>query len=180
MEILMKHKMKIGLVLAVILVIGAAVMISGGNPVASQDAAPETLWNTRCQDEAAQKQCEVFQRLIVKETGQRVVEFAIGFPDDAGGDPRGVMILPLGILLPSGTIMQVDDGAAFKFDIRFCTVDGCFAFLDMKRELEGGKTALDMLRKGKNAKITFQNVQGQAMTVDLSLAGFKKALDNLS
>lgn len=168
-------KYKIVLAVGVVAVMAVAILAVTGGPVSSQEDTPSS-WSVRCdaQREGDQKgHCEVFQRLIVQETGQRVVEFAIGFPQDKD-NARGVMILPLGISLPEGAQMKIDDGQVFKFNMRYCTVDGCVAFLNMNKVL------LDKLRNGKEATITFKTINGQGMDVRMSLSGFTKSLEEAS
>lgn len=169
----MQHKYKIVLALAVVGVMSLGFLMVSGTPVVGQEEAASD-WTVRCSKpegaENAEEHCEIFQRLIVQETGQRVVEFAIGFPEDKK-TARGVIIMPLGILLSDGAQMKIDDAQAFKFNIRYCTQDGCFAFLDMNEKILG------MFRKGKAAEITFKALNGEPMAVKISLNGFAKALD---
>lgn len=171
MSLFIHHKFKIGLALVLIAVMAGGILIKG-HPVASQDEAPASPWSVRC-SEGEDKSCEIFQRLVVKETGQRVAEFAIGFPDGKK-EARGVVILPLGILLPEGARMQIDDGQPFKFKVRYCTQQGCFAFLNLNKELLG------KLRKGDAATVIFKNLEGQDLSVGMSLDGFTKSLKELS
>jgi len=138
---------------------------------------PKSAWAVRCNEKKDEKdkdkgRCEAYQRLAVKETGQRVVEFAIGYPDDKKA-ARGVIILPLGLLLPEGVQMRIDDGAAFKFQIRYCTAEGCFAYLNLN------EAVLDTMRKGTDAVVIFKTIQGQDMSIAMSLSGFSKALKEI-
>lgn len=175
-------KSKIMLAAAVALVAAAGFLFTSVQPVASQDKEV-SAWTVRCDKDGAEGQkghCEIFQRLIVKETGQRFAEFAITVPqnDKANDkaneeDAKGVVILPLGILLPGGAQMSIAD-QKFRFQIRYCTQQGCFAFLDMNSKL------LDMMRKGEKAVLTFNAVSGKSMNVDISLAGFTKSLEEIS
>lgn len=183
----MKKNMKfivIGLVL-VLAAIGAFVATSdsvvgeekaaaaAGEEVIKQAALPENgePWKIRCNSEEAKAseqkrgKCEVFQQLIVQETKQRFAEFAIGFPEGQT-EARGIMILPLGILLEQGVEMKVDDQQSFKFKIRYCEPSGCAAFLSLNEQV------LNMLRNGKIAKVTLQSAQGKTMGFEMSLKGF--------
>jgi len=177
-EILQKlshNKIKIGLVAVVVTVMAVGVLTSG-NPVASQEEEP-SAWLVRCNDtaksETDKSSCEVFQRLVMQETGQRVVEFAVGFPEGKEV-ARGVLILPLGVLLPEGGQMQIDDGQAFQFKLRYCTTDGCYAFLDV------GTPLLNKMAAGENIKLIFKAMDGQGIALDLPLRGFTKTIEKLS
>jgi invasion protein IalB len=143
-------------------------------PVYAQEGQ---MWFTRCEPaakEGAAKQCEAFQRLMIKESQQRIAEFAVGFGEDKSGAARGVFILPLGILLSEGVQMQIDEGKAFKFNIRYCEVSGCYAFVNLNAEI------LDMMRKGNKAIVTFQSTKPQTIRIEMSLKGFGKAFDKVS
>ncbi|NCC21777.1 MAG: hypothetical protein EOM26_04855 [Alphaproteobacteria bacterium] len=145
--------------------------------------APAELWSVRCAEgEDGEKMqgrggCEVFQRLVAAEGGQRVAEFAIGFPEDKEA-ARGVIILPLGILLHTGgdvatTQMMIDDGEPFSFRPRYCDLGGCYAYLNLNAAV------LDMLRKGKQISFLFLDRQGKTIRVNMSLDGISKALKKI-
>ncbi len=120
----------------------------------------------------SRENCEIVQKLIVAETGERFVEFAVGLPADQDA-ARGVVILPLGMLLPGGAQLKIDDQDPFAFDVRFCTNAGCFAYLSLERGV------IDMMKKGEQAEILFKDAQGKTVRVDLTLRGFTKALKKL-
>lgn len=181
----MKKNMKFIAIGAVLLVaaIGAFVMTSqsvvgeeakaGAENVVKQAAMPADgqPWKIRCNSDEAKTaenkrgKCEVFQQLMVQESKQRFAEFAIGFPEGQT-EARGIMILPLGVLLEPGVEMQIDDQQSFKFKIRYCEPGGCAAFLSLNDQV------LDMMRNGKVAKITLQSAQGKSLTFEMSLQGF--------
>lgn len=151
-----------------------------------QPASGQTAqaWFVRCgseEDQVAAEEagepkrgrCEMFQRLSVQETGQRVAELAIGYPQDAD-NARGVFILPLGILLPPGVTVKIDDNPPLKFDVRYCDGNGCHAHVTFNERI------LDMMRGGNVAMITLQSADGQSMQIPMSLNGFSKALGEIS
>lgn len=184
-------------VVAVLVIVGAFFMISGNGEgqsdaadmpasaasgqAVNQAASPEDAepWKIRCNNEEAQKsdskrgKCEVFQQLIVKESKQRFAEFAIGFPEGQK-EARGIMILPLGILLEAGVEMQIDDKQPFKFKVRYCEPGGCAAFLSLN------DSVLDMFNNGKIAKVTLQTAQGKTLSFEMSLKGFADQFKQVS
>lgn len=128
------------------------------------------LWTMRCEEEGPQAgQCEIYQRLVLTDSGRRVSEFAIGFPEgrDSG---RGVIILPLGTVLTDGIAMKIDEGPAFSFRPRYCVPDGCYAFLSLSGQV------LDSLKRGYEAEVTFSTIGGQDARLQFSLAGLTAAL----
>lgn len=142
-------------------------------PALAQDGEENQAWNVRCNEtEGGQKQCEMFQQLVVKDSGERFAEFAIGFPEDKD-TARGVVILPLGILLPPGVMLQIDDGSKYKFDVRYCVKQGCLAFVDLSDKI------LDELRMGGEAILTAASAQGKPVKIRMSLMGFTKAYNQV-
>ncbi len=148
------------------------------NASAETQAQPAQFWTVRCnknEDGTENRDpgsCEIFQRLVVQESGQRVAEFAIGFPADQD-NARGVVILPLGILLEPGMQMIIDEGEPFTFRPRYCNANGCFAFLSLSDEL------LEKLKRGSQASILFLDTSGQTIRVNMSLKGITKALEEI-
>ncbi len=143
-----------------------------------------SAWTIRCteipkdaekKDSKAVKSCEIFQRLSVKETGQRLIEFAVGKNvDSETGDARGVVVLPLGILLQPGVLMQIDKDQPYKFDVNHCTEKGCFAYVDLNAEI------IDHMYKGNLATLILKTIEGKNVKIALSLKGFKQSYEKVS
>mgnify|MGYP006428621615 CR=1 FL=1 len=160
------------------LVFTAVLMLGfeGGTAMAQQNKS-NTAWDIRCtKDDDGQEtdQCEMFSKISVKDTGQRVVEFAIRKAEkDPGRVAEGIIILPLGILLPPGVKMQIDSGEDYSFNLRSCTQAGCFAVVSLNQQL------INQMKGGIEAKIRFANTQGKPIRLNLSLKGFTKAWNEL-
>ena len=147
-----------------------------------KDKAPpqeitERGWTLRCPDvkKGEKKYCEIFQRLDMKDAADaRVAEFAIGFPEDEKKNvARGVIVLPLGILLESGVAMKIDDNEPFVFKTRYCTNAGCFSYVSLSKDL------LTSLRKGKTVTFQFKSFAGQDVNLIMNLVGFEKSLKEI-
>ncbi len=141
----------------------------------AEATAVERGWQKRCDEvqvkEKKEKYCEVFQRLDVKESSKRVAEIAVGFPE--GKDAaRGVVVLPLGILLEKIT-MKVDDSKPAVFNVRYCNSDGCFSFINL------GKDIIDAMKKGKKILFSFKTLEGQDVNIFLNLEGFEKVFKEI-
>ncbi|HRQ61875.1 MAG TPA: invasion associated locus B family protein [Alphaproteobacteria bacterium] len=189
----MKKNMKFIALGAVLLVAAIGIFVATSQNVVGEEAktAAESVvkqatlpegtdaWKIRCNTDEAQKaenkrgKCEVFQQLIVQESKQRFAEFAIGFPEGQN-EARGIMILPLGVLLEPGVEMQIDDQQSFKFKIRYCEPGGCAAFLSLNDQVLG------MMKGGKIAKVTLQSAQGKSLTFEMSLKGFGDVFKQVS
>ncbi len=123
-------------------------------------------WNVRC-DETNGK-CEVFQRYIVKETGQRVIEFAIGYPDQNKGGV-GVIILPLGIKVNQPIQIKMDDKKYQKFDIESCSQDGCFSSIKIDSSF------INSVQGSNKISFIFYNLACQEINVEMATKGFTEA-----
>jgi invasion protein IalB len=137
----------------------------------------DTGWSQRCDDKKdGKKYCEVFARLAMKESNMRVAEVTIGFPQDNSlpkDTARGVIIMPLGVLLEPGATMAIDNGTPFSFKSRFCIQAGCYAFVNLKKNI------LDSMKKGKNLNIYFKTADNRDMRLALGLKGFDKVIDKI-
>ena len=174
-------------------------LVQGVQPAAAQNAEKSSgrtnlqantdpnapAWAKRC-DDTDQSYCEIVQQLSVVETGQRLIEFAIGFPQQKPDEEQkkksaegkdtasGVIILPLGVLLESGMRLQVDDHAPYKFQARFCQPAGCYAFISLPGPV------LELMRKGDTVTVAFKEAGGKTVDIKMSLKGFTKALESIS
>lgn len=163
---------------------GPALAKDDAKAAATKPAAtsPKEAWATRCEkvklDEKKPEQdyCEVFQNLSMvkkgedgKQSAQRLAEFAIGYPPNQK-KARGVLVLPLGVLVEEAMSMQIDGKQDVSFRVRYCTPEGCFAFLTMP------DSVLDKMSKGEKLTVKGKAFTGQNLEIVISLAGFSKAL----
>lgn len=175
----MKHSLKlIGALSIITAVIAVFILMGNDSTTAQAQSGPESPWQSRCttlqQESGGQiEKCEVFQRLTMQETGQRLIEFAIGSSDQQAGLYRGVFLMPLGILIQPGVLMQIDENPPYKFDIHHCADTGCVAFVDLNAQI------VDKLRKGEKAKVIMKAVDGKNIQITMSLSGFTKAFENV-
>ncbi|MCC7305873.1 MAG: invasion associated locus B family protein [Alphaproteobacteria bacterium] len=151
-----------------------AVHVSAAEPKAGSGSQ----WHERCgksYKEGAPKRgtCEIFQRLVMKDSGKRVVEAAIGFPKDKQ-TARGIFIVPLGVLLAPGIQIKIDDGEAYKFQARYCDNGGCYGYVDLNQEL------LDKMSKGNTVTVSFTATNQKPVSLKLQLKGFSKAIKGIS
>lgn len=134
--------------------------------------AAQDAWAVRCQDVDDQQECEMYQRLTLADTGERVAEFALGYPSHMPKG-RGVIVLPLGVLLTDGAKLRIDDGKSYRFAMRYCTGEGCFAFIGLNDKL------INQMKKGGEAVIAFKMMDGSETEISLSLIGFTKSYDEI-
>jgi len=130
-------------------------------------------WTLRCQlPQPEQEICEMRQR-IVDQNGNRVVLAVVGRLPNI--DTPGLLILlPLGIALPPGAFLQIDQGEEQRVQIERCESQGCRIELLLDDDL------LPLLKAGSRATIGFHVYDGQGerprVDVPISLIGFSAAL----
>lgn len=140
--------------------------------------ASSDLWLKRCQNgsDAANNQakdlCEIYQRISVKESGQRLIEIAVGY-DPATKAPRVAMIVPLGILVGNGVTYQVDDHNKQGAAIKTCNQGGCIAVAPLS------KAVIKELQNGNVWTIGFVTAENKPVQIKISLKGFAKALKSI-
>ena len=174
----------------------ALCLITTALPVAGPAYAGKTgdkfdAWTLRCEGEGKAQVCEIFQRLMHAESGVRVMEFAISFPQaekeaqknlsavappsaalQMGRDMpgRGVIVLPLGIMLTDGVILKIDQSKRYAFEVRYCTAEGCYAYIELPR------ATIDHLGRAMNATISFTTLDKRNISLPIDLKGYGSAL----
>jgi invasion protein IalB len=134
-------------------------------------------WAVRCGQpaEGGPQACEMVQQRQ-DEQGQTVLAIAVGNIPNAP-DPGMLIILPLGIWLPPGVILRVDNGEEVPARIERCERRGCQVELLLESKV------LTLLKSGREANVLFQIYDEQGQTrlvgVPFSLLGFTAALDEV-
>lgn len=134
-------------------------------------------WIVRCQPApedafGADEFCEMYQQVSEQESEQTVLEAVIGFPPDADR-PVALFNLPLGMLLPPGVQLQVDDNEAERFPVQICLQAGCRTSVELTEDL------VSQMRAGERAILTIADPQNRQVEIPLSLLGFSASLDTL-
>jgi invasion protein IalB len=146
-------------------------------PTAQGDAnaaPPPPGWIARCSSASrgAPLECAIEATAVLQKTGQLIVLVNIRVPSDTHA-PVALVQLPLGLSLPGGAKMQVDDGRATDLEIQTCEARGCYAGTQVTPDL------LTALRSGKQLKISFQNLGKETIAIPLPLADFAAAYDKI-
>jgi invasion protein IalB len=131
-------------------------------------------WAARCTSASrnAPLECAIEQTAVLSKTGQLIVLVNIRVPTDTHA-PVALVQLPLGLNLPVGTKLQVDDGKAVDLQIQTCENRGCYASTPIAPEL------LTALKSGKQLKVSFQNLAKETITIPMPLADFAAAYDKI-
>ncbi|MCW8962971.1 MAG: invasion associated locus B family protein [Gammaproteobacteria bacterium] len=133
-------------------------------------------WRAKCVNASDKDKqstnCHIFQDLLQKETGKRVLHIAIGHLP--GKQPLAVIItLPLGISLPQGTSLRVDEKDSRTVPLQACFANGCQAAFELEAKWE------KLLSAGNNAEVIFYNIHNQPISIPVSLKGISAAIKAL-
>jgi invasion protein IalB len=140
-----------------------------------QDAQPPAPgWVSRCSSlsREAPLECAVEETAVLTKTGQLIVLVNVRVTGDTR-QPVALVQLPLGLNLPAGAKLQVDDGKAIDLQIQTCENRGCYANTPVSPEL------LTALKSGKQLKVAFQNLTKEIITIPMPLADFPAAYEKI-
>ncbi|MDH3691032.1 MAG: invasion associated locus B family protein [Gammaproteobacteria bacterium] len=132
-------------------------------------------WSVRC-DQSEQdgaRSCYLNQHVRLKSQSKALVDVAVGYFFQPH-EPVAIFTLPLGVHLPSGLVVRVDDTKPMRLNIERCDGSGCQAGLVLQERF------LTRLKRGNVARIVFQEASGRRVSVPVSLQGFTAAFDSLS
>ena len=131
-------------------------------------------WSARCTSVSreAPLECAIEQTAVLSKTGQLIVLVNIRVPSDTH-TPLVLVQLPLGLNLPVGAKLQVDDGKATDLPIQTCEARGCYASTPIAPEL------LAAMKSGKQLKVSFQNMAKETINIPMPLADFAAAYDKI-
>ena len=128
-------------------------------------------WSVQCVsgEEEPAKVCVMFYQLITEE-GYRVLSIQIQELDDAESEEApgyiAILTVPLGVHLPSGLRIQVDQRDPVDLSYERCDQGGCYAGTSM------GEALTDSLKRGKECVVLFNNLNGNTVRATVSLDGF--------
>jgi len=136
--------------------------------------APPPGWAARCTSASreAPLECVIEQTAVLSKTGQLIVLVNIRVPSDTH-TPVILIQLPLGLNLPAGAKLQVDDGKGIDLQIQTCEARGCYTSAPIAPE------QLAAMKSGKELKISFQNLGKEVITIPMPLADFAAAYDKI-
>ena len=143
-------------------------------PQTDPNAPPPPSWIARCASTSreAPLECAVEETAVLTKTGQLIVLVNIRVASDTH-QPVALVQLPLGLNLPVGAKLQVDDGKTVDLQIQTCENRGCYANLAIAPDM------LAALRTGKQLKVSFQNLGKETITIPMPLTDFAAAYDKI-
>jgi len=150
---------------------------------AGDPAAPEVMeivrdtfgdWEVRCAPGG--EDCFMYQ-LAMDSQNNPVAEVSIlKLPEDNDAAAGVTMVTPLGTLLQSGVVVQVDQGEARQYPFNWCSQVGCFARFGLTQE------SINSMKRGAAATVMLASVAAPETPVrlNLSLTGFTAGYDSLT
>jgi invasion protein IalB len=147
---------------------------SAAQPAAPATAPPQPGWAARCSSVSrdAPPECAVEQTAVLSKTGQLIVLVNIRVPSDTRA-PIALVQLPLGLNLPAGAKLQIDDGKAVDLQVQTCESRGCYASTPVAADM------LAALKSGKQLKISFQTMSKETIAIPMPLGDFAAAYDKI-
>ena len=115
--------------------------------------------------------CRAVAQIVQQNNNQLVAALVIRVPSETK-KPVMMVQLPLGISVNAPVSLSTE-GAAQSLSIQTCTPAGCFAGAPVTDAM------IAALRSKTQVRIVFANLDKQAVTVTLPLAGFAAAYDKL-
>jgi invasion protein IalB len=131
-------------------------------------------WVTRCETPpgAAHEQCAIVLSVVDQDRPNLILVVIV--LNTADRKTRLMRIIaPLGVLLPPGISLRIDNAEAGRLSFLQCLPNGCVAQLAMDEAL------LDKLKSGKTATLGVFQTPEEGIGMQAPLAGFKEAYDQL-
>ena len=127
-------------------------------------------WAVNCKSGARDKalNCRLSQTVVMKGSGRLLTQVTFLLPASAQ-NPQINVQLPLGVQVPAGTTISIDDKTPQRLQFRTCDRSGCYA------ESTLSSAFLNELRKGGKLNIAFKNLADKTIRLSMSLDGFEQA-----
>ncbi len=127
-------------------------------------------WVVACTPpEKGHKSCVMSQTLSSEKLKKTVSVLTIG--RDEAGKLKGSLRLPVGVSLPAGVVVGIENQNAFTVPYTACHRIGCFAPFDLTEPMLG------QIRKASRISAVAQSVSRQALNLSFSMRGFPSAYD---
>jgi invasion protein IalB len=154
----------------------AALTLAPANPVLAQGAVKSVHkdWQIRCDTPPGAKaeQCALIQSVTAEDRAN--VGLTVIVLKTADQKSRLMRVVaPLGVLLPSGLGLKIDQADIGRAGFVRCLPNGCIAEVVMEDEL------IKKLRTGKTATFIIFQTPEEGIGFPMSLAGFGEGYDKL-
>ena len=131
-------------------------------------------WQMRCDQidaKTKREQCHISQNISLKDGGT-VMQVAIGYLPGKT-KPAALITLPLGVLLPPGIVIEIDNKKVKKLSFERCDQGGCVVGFVVDDVL------LKWMGAGQTMHVNFSDSKHQKLRVPCSLLGFNAGMRTL-
>jgi len=111
--------------------------------------------------------------VMLKEGNRHLLRLEMGYVPDKKDQLVAIITVPLGIALPPGVLLKIDEGKELRLPVEHCIPQGCRILFPVDQDLLG------ILKAGKQATVTVQNMSHQPVGIPVSLSGFTAAFNSL-
>lgn len=125
-------------------------------------------WQLDCEQATA---CRLSQSILITDTQEPILVLRIYHA--GSGEDLAIASLPLGVFLPAGVGLVIDDQPEQRFVYETCNQNGCHVGIPLDAAL------LSSLRAGRTALLRVFDGGQQAVDLPLSLQGFSQGHDAL-
>lgn len=161
--------------------LGLAVLVAAAaslpaNQALAQGAVRSTYgdWQLRCDKPpgAREDQCALVQNVTAEDRDN--VGLSVIVLKTADRQARILRVLaPLGVLIPSGLGLRIDDKDIGRAGFVRCLANGCFAEVVLEDDL------IEQLSTGQQATFIIFQTPEEGIGIPISLAGFRQGFDAL-
>ncbi|MGO9004765.1 MAG: invasion associated locus B family protein [Beijerinckiaceae bacterium] len=154
----------------------ASLLAGGVVPVAAQGVVKAKFgdWELRCETPpgALHEQCALLQSVAAEDRPN--INLIVIVLKTADGKSRLLRVIaPLGVLLPSGLGLKIDDTDVGRAGFVRCLTTGCIAEVVMDEKI------ITQLKNGKNATFIIFQTPEEGIGIPLTLNGFKEGFEAL-
>jgi invasion protein IalB len=131
-------------------------------------------WELRCETPpgAQNEQCALLQSVAAEDKPN--INLVVIVLKTADGKSRLLRVIaPLGVLLPSGLGLKIDDIDVGRAGFVRCLPTGCIAEVVMEEKL------IDQMKNGKTATFIIFQTPEEGVGIPLALEGFREGFDSL-
>ena len=126
-------------------------------------------WAISCQNQNnVLENCRMFQRLVLEESNRVVLQMLV-LPSRDKTDSQAVLVLPLGLYLPAGVKLVIDNGTPMDLVYDRCFAQGCTARATLST------TLLNSMKRGNVAQVVIREAAERDLILKVSLSGFTAA-----
>ena len=172
--ILLSHSSRLTAIMLGLLCLGMATLVSQSAAAQGVVKAKYGDWELRCETPpgASREQCALIQSVAAEDKPNvNLVVIVLKTADNKSRLLR--VIAPLGVLLPAGLGLKVDQIDVGRAGFVRCLPSGCVAEVVME------DTLMDQLSKGQTGTFIIFNTPEEGIGIPLALAGFKDGYDKL-